>query len=111
MKGVEDVDFGCATDCVDRCVEKYGEILFKGKTYYCLKGCVGFSEGRVTDSEKYCCGKNYETCKINCLRASSLQDEIENCDYGCEFWKENYNRLEIPTTCSKLWCLLFKEIK
>ena len=106
---------GCATACFDHCLKKYKGSLFKGKTYFCQKGCAGLSGGQLTDSDKYCCGKNFETCKSNCQIADSrskkyqkkYQNEVETCEYGCEFWKENYNVTKIPKSCSKSRCLLF----
>ena len=60
-----------------------------GNTYYCIKGCAGVSGGKIQESDKYCCNRNFKLCKDNCKSASKRQDHIERCEYGCMFWNKN----------------------
>jgi hypothetical protein len=105
---------GCDVDgCLARCFAKYGgDASDLGPADYCAKGCAqreaegrgrrtppttrrprrccGVKGGAVTDKSKLCkdaAAERFSKCNDGCASASSEQQRVAECQYGCGFWK------------------------
>lgn len=77
-------------ECIDRCVDQYGDTLSLGDSYYCAKGCAGMSGGAVVNPTKYCSvdeAGRYGYCLGECENASDVESRRAFCRYGCGFWE------------------------
>jgi len=78
--------------CFDRCEKKYHSKISKDQSdaYYCAKGCADMHGGKVRNHYEYCPGVSnttrFDTCMGECEGASSSDDAIKHCQYGCGYW-------------------------
>ena len=81
----------CDVDgCLNRCSAKYpGKISDMRDTYYCSKGCVHLTAGKIDDRDEYCkvpVSKREASCNAFCdQHAATKQESIDECKYGCGF--------------------------
>merc|ERR1712151_602163 len=68
-----------------------GSPLFRGRTYYCQKGCA-YMKGHYNSEwiDQYCPMKpeeRYGSCLRSCKGASSNASDKAACRYACEYWQ------------------------